>query len=107
ELGSAPGVDLGTWAGEAEENRGWALLGRVRDDLARLEQLAITPAVAATAFASLYAAEGSDWFWWLGDDQESDNDAAMDDLFRTHLANVYRALGEPPQAWLDEHLVPR
>ena len=107
EVGSAPGVDLGTWAGEAEENRGWALLGRVRQHLEQREQLGVTPASAATAFASLYAAEGSDWFWWLGEDQESGNDAAMDDLFRTHLANVYRALGEPPPAWLDEHLVPR
>ena len=30
EAGSTPGVDLGTWIGEDEENRAWELLGRAR-----------------------------------------------------------------------------
>lgn len=103
ELGSAPGVDLGTWIGEAEENRAWDLLGAVRDELDRRDA---TPASAAAAFEALYAAEGSDWFWWFGDDQDSGNDPVFDDRFRTHLRNVYRALGAAPPAWLEVHLVP-
>ena len=37
-------------------------------------------------------AEGSDWFWWYGDDHSSAHDLEFDDLFRRHLRNVYRLL---------------
>lgn len=105
ESGSAPGADLGTWVGEAEENRAWALLGAVRADL---ERARTAPAErVAAAFDALHAAEGSDWFWWFGDDQESGNDGAFDELFRTHLRNVYHALGRPAPAALAQHVVPR
>ena len=40
-------------------------------------------------------AEGSDWFWWYGDDHSSEHDLEFDDLFRRHLRNVYRALRVP------------
>ncbi|HBY95187.1 MAG TPA: hypothetical protein DEP84_14720 [Chloroflexi bacterium] len=104
ELGSAPGVDLGTWIGEEEENRGWELLGQARDVLA---QTGATPETAPAAFEALYMAEGSDWFWWFGTDQDSGNDAEFDDLFRLHLTNVYRGLGIVPPTSLDQHIVPR
>src|SRR5687768_369241 len=46
---------------------------------------------------NLHRAEGSDWFWWFGDDFTSDNDAEFDRLFRLHISNAYRAAGlEPP-----------
>lgn len=48
-------------------------------------------------------AEGSDWFWWFGEDQDSGNDDKFDDLFRTHLKNIYRGLGVEPLAELDPH----
>lgn len=103
ELGSAPGVDLGTWIGEPEENRAWELLGAAREALARA---GATPETAPAAYDALYLAEGSDWFWWFGDDQDSGDDAEFDDLFRTHLRNVYRGLGQPSPAELDSHIVP-
>ena len=40
----------------------------------------------------LYAAEGSDWFWWYGDDFVTDHKEIFDQLFRLHLGNVFRAL---------------
>ena len=40
-------------------------------------------------------AEGSDWFWWYGDDHSSDHDLEFDELFRRHVRNVYRALDKP------------
>jgi alpha-amylase/alpha-mannosidase (GH57 family) len=104
EVGSAPGVDLGTWIGEPEENRGWELLTRTREFLANTRY---TPARTAQAFAALYAAEGSDWFWWFGSDHDSGADADFDDYFRTHLKSVYRLLRQPPPAELDRHIVPR
>lgn len=102
ENGSAPGVDLGTWIGEPEENRGWELLGQARDVL---RQADATPESAPAAYDALYAAEGSDWFWWFGEDQDSGNDEEFDDLFRNHLKNVYRGLGSEPPESLESHIV--
>ncbi|MCA9876063.1 MAG: hypothetical protein KC441_20465, partial [Anaerolineales bacterium] len=39
-------------------------------------------------------------------DQDSGNDDEFDDLFRTHLKNVYRGAGQPPPAELARHIVP-
>ena len=103
ENGSAPGVDLGTWIGEEEENRAWELLGRARDAVRRV---GVTPEEAPAAYQAQYVAEGSDWFWWFGDDQASGNDEEFDDLFRTHLKNVYHSLGEEAPPDLDHHIVP-
>jgi alpha-amylase/alpha-mannosidase (GH57 family) len=103
ENGSVPGVDLGTWIGEDEENQGWALLGQARDFL---DRAGATPETAPAAFEALYIAEGSDWFWWFGADQDSGNDDEFDDLFRTHLKNIYRSLGQTPPPELDQHIVP-
>ncbi len=50
------------------------------------------------AWRELYIAEGSDWFWWYGDDHSSAQDALFDYLFRKHLQNVYLLLGDEPPA---------
>src|SRR5262249_56108683 len=48
------------------------------------------------AWEEMYIAEGSDWFWWFGDDHSSAQDALFDYLFRKHLQNVYLLLGDDP-----------
>lgn len=101
---SAPGVDLGTWIGEEEENKAWELLGNTRDFVARIESDA---PVADAVKQSIYAAEGSDWFWWYGDDQESGRDDEFDELFRTHLRAVYRLLSQPAPSELSVPIVAR
>jgi alpha-amylase/alpha-mannosidase (GH57 family) len=56
------------------------------------------PAIAARlalAFESVLAAEGSDWCWWYGPEHGSQNDADFDALYRKHLSEIYRVLGEP------------
>jgi hypothetical protein len=55
----------------------------------------VEPAARDRALEELLIAEGSDWFWWYGDDHSSDHDADFDDLFRRHLRNAYAALGAP------------
>jgi hypothetical protein len=49
----------------------------------------------------IYAAEGSDWFWWYGPDFSTENDALFDSLFRQHLRNVYTLCGAVAPAALD------
>jgi alpha-amylase/alpha-mannosidase (GH57 family) len=92
-------ADLKIWLGHAEDNDAWDRLGKTRRFLRRREQEGGVPSEAIrAAWDELYAAEGSDWFWWYGDDFESDHKALFDHLFRTHLANVYRLLhAEAPE----------
>jgi hypothetical protein len=50
----------------------------------------------AKAWEELFIAEGSDWYWWFGDDHSSAQDALFDELFRKHLQNVYARLDTQP-----------
>jgi hypothetical protein len=43
---------------------------------------------------ALHAAEGSDWFWWYGSDQDSGRDEVFDRAYRDLLAESYRAIGQ-------------
>ncbi len=78
--------DLSTWSGEPEEDEVWERLAA-----ARAAVFAKDP--QPEALRALYAAEGSDWFWWYGDDQDSGTDDLFDWLFKTHLVAAYRAAG--------------
>lgn len=98
---SAPGADLGTWTGEPEENDAWECLGLVRDDLNGT--LRTLPA-ESQAHRALLAAEGSDWFWWFGDDQDSDADASFEQLFLAHLRSAYILAGLTVPTWLPARL---
>ena len=49
-------------------------------------------AEAQLAYEELLIAEGSDWCWWYGPEHDSANRAEFDQLYRSHLANVYRFL---------------
>jgi alpha-amylase/alpha-mannosidase (GH57 family) len=97
--GSWIGGDFDIWIGDAEENRGWEAIGKTRDFLVRrAAEGGLTKEQLDEAWQEIYAAEGSDWFWWYGPDFQTDCDYLFDQLFRTHLQNVYRVLGgEPPQ----------
>lgn len=47
------------------------------------------------AWEMMAIAEGSDWFWWMGDDHQARHKTRFDVLFRYFLRRVYDALGEP------------
>src|SRR5205085_8651308 len=50
------------------------------------------------AFEEIMIAEGSDWCWWYGPEHDSANRVEFDQLYRSHLANVYRFLNlSPPE----------
>ena len=86
------------WVGHAEDNAGWDALHETREFLVREQQAGRhDPAQLARAWEEIYIAEGSDWFWWYGDDHSCAQDALFDHLFRKHLRNVYAFLGcDPP-----------
>jgi alpha-amylase/alpha-mannosidase (GH57 family) len=103
--GSWINASYGIWIGHPEENVAWDLVARARETAvaaspavaAILAGEAVPPATPETETArlvcrSLAAAEGSDWFWWYGDDHFSPHSDRFDALFRNHLMNIYRLL---------------
>jgi alpha-amylase/alpha-mannosidase (GH57 family) len=82
-----------TWIGDPAKNRAWDLLTEARITLANHPEA--TEETNPEAWEALYAAEGSDWFWWFGEGHSSNQDAMFDQLFREHLAALYKALNEP------------
>jgi alpha-amylase/alpha-mannosidase (GH57 family) len=104
--GSWIGGTLQTWIGEAEEARGWDYLRSARLDLRRAEQQGADEAALAEATDALLWAQGSDWFWWFGDDQDSGNDDYFDAAFRELIGQIYDALGQERPPWVDVPIVP-
>jgi alpha-amylase/alpha-mannosidase (GH57 family) len=85
------------WVGHEEDNAAWDALHRAREHLReRVRQEHVAPDRLRQAWEEIYIAEGSDWFWWYGDDHFSSQDALFDYLFRKHLQNVYLLVGDPP-----------
>jgi len=93
-IGTGSWIDgtLSTWAGEAEESLAWQRLVEARQALVAFESENPNHSGLDAAWESLYIAEGSDWFWWYGLDQDSGYDEMWDVLFKVHLSNIYRAI---------------
>ena len=101
--GSWINADYSTWIGEPEENKAWDLLNSARETLQKYIAGVRTadPATLKKAQDLMYVAEGSDWFWWYGTDQDSGDDASFDAQFRDTLREMYTTLGAaPPDALL-------
>jgi alpha-amylase/alpha-mannosidase (GH57 family) len=99
-----------TWIGEAEEKLAWNYLVQVRNDLARYDigkSLSASPEAIAQAEDYMYLAEGSDWFWWYGSDQDSGQDDYFDTGFRALLAKVYESLGEVVPSFVNVPIIPK
>ena len=96
------------WIGHAEDNAAWDYIATVRAELVEYEQAAKSSpdykskkkAIDA-AWEVLYAAEGSDWFWWYGDDHSSMLDEHFDYLFRRNIKKIYTLIGMDPPDSLD------
>jgi alpha-amylase/alpha-mannosidase (GH57 family) len=85
------------WIGQEEDNTAWDALHRAREHLRqRAQQEHSDQSLIRQAWEEIYIAEGSDWFWWYGDDHTSAQDLLFDYLFRKHLQNVYLILGDTP-----------
>jgi alpha-amylase/alpha-mannosidase (GH57 family) len=86
--------DFYIWIGHRDDHRAWSQLVDARRALDSAP--ATVPADArARAREEMLIAEGSDWFWWYGDDHSSNHDREFDELFRRHVRNIYRALEMP------------
>ncbi len=85
------------WIGHREDRLAWTALGRARSALDGLERRGDAAADAlARARAHLLAAEGSDWYWWYGEDFSTELAAEFDGLFRGHVVRACELMGVVP-----------
>src|ERR1019366_9569583 len=107
--------NLATWIGTPSKNKAWRLPHAAAEPLGG--EIAAAPVVSpaevlngdatpAAAKAALFAAEASDWFWWLGDDPPSAHAAVFAALFRRPLPAAYRAPRRPVPPELLEPIDP-
>jgi len=100
--GSWINANFDTWIGNPEKNDAWEYLRTARIDL---EASCLEPPAedekaprkgskrwyALRAWEAMYAAEGSDWFWWYGTDQfDSQEDHPFDNVFLSQINSIYR-----------------
>ncbi|MEM7532877.1 MAG: glucodextranase DOMON-like domain-containing protein [Chloroflexota bacterium] len=103
--GSWVSPDYLTWIGEDEENRAWGYLQQVRAFVAQ-EQRKLDDETREAVLDAIYTAEGSDWFWWYGSDQNSGDDASFDLQFRRTLQRVYQLMDKPIPTFLKVPVIP-
>ena len=88
--GSWIGANFNIWIGKPEDHRAWQVVQRLRD---RLQARQITD---PEVWDKLYVLEGSDWYWWFGDDYLSVSSETFDELFRQNALWIYKRIGEEP-----------
>ncbi|MFH1421230.1 MAG: glycoside hydrolase family 57 protein, partial [Planctomycetota bacterium] len=99
--GSWIGHNFGIWIGEPTTNKAWDILGQTRKFL-KNNQNNYSEEVIKSAWEEIYAAEGSDWFWWFSERHYTKDAPLFDNLFRAHLRKVYSLLSEAPPTILEE-----
>lgn len=93
------------WIGEPVKNLAWTYLKKVKEDLDEfIKENPDNPHIEL-AQREIMITQGSDWFWWYGEPNDSGQDHIFDYLFREHLKNVYRALHLKPPEYLDYPLI--
>ena len=77
------------WIGHREDRLAWTALGRAREAVEAAERAGTaTPEARERARRHLYAAEGSDWYWWYGEEFSTELAAEFDSLFRGHVVKA-------------------
>lgn len=93
------------WVGEPVKNLAWNYLKQVKEDLVEFIKDDPSNKNLSLAYRELMIAQGSDWFWWYGEPNDSGQDHIFDYLFREHLKNVYRYCNIEPPEFLNSPLI--
>jgi hypothetical protein len=101
------GGSFRTWIGSPQDNAAWEMLAGARAEL-RVREEGLAEERRRAAWRCVHAAEGSDWFWWYGEDHSTSDDPEFDALFRAHIRKIYENAGmEVPSAVLRPIMVKR
>lgn len=93
------------WLGEPVKNLAWAYLKRVKDDFNNFIKTNSNEKIIDSAYKEILITQGSDWYWWYGEPNDSGQDHIFDYLFREHLKNVYKFFGAKPPDYLNTPLI--
>ena len=93
------------WVGEATKNKAWNYLKETRDAYESFAKENKKHPNLNAAYRELMIAEGSDWFWWYGEPNNSGQDFVFDYMYRERLKNVYILLDLEPPEYLNESLI--
>ena len=88
--------EFGKWIGNPHKTKAWEWLAQARKAIAE------TKNPSSLAWKQMHILEGSDWFWWAGEDP----DGSFDRLFRLHLTNLYALINQEPPGYLADPLTP-
>jgi len=87
------------WIGSKEKNLAWEFLAKARRLLDE-KKSDINKDDLMKAWQQIYIVEGSDWFWWYGN-----NHKVFEEVYRRHLVNFYKILKEPVPEYLSNSVV--
>lgn len=104
------------WVGEPTKNVAWNYLNMAKESFEKISKNMLSKAktniekarankAIHEAHEEILVTEGSDWFWWYGEPNESGRDALFDHIFRERLKNVYRFLNVPSPDHLNVPLI--
>ena len=103
--GSWINKDFLFWIGDPVKNLAWNYLSTVRNDIIKISGNYQDQQLVKDAMNEIYIAEGSDWFWWYGEPNNSGQDNVFDYIFREHLKNAYKILGVNYPDFLDKSTI--
>ncbi len=93
------------WIGETTKNKAWNYLKETRDVYDQFAKKNKEHPNLENAYRELLIAEGSDWFWWYGEPNNSGQDYVFDYMYRERLKNVYILLNLSYPEYLNESLI--
>jgi len=91
--------EFGKWIGNPYKVKAWEWLARARRDFDFVKDK-LPRAKLELAWKQMYILEGSDWFWWYGEDPHG----GFDRLYRLHMSNFYSIIGEEIPDYLNKPL---
>ncbi len=87
--------DFRIWIGHEEKNRAWEFIFQTKRDFLKYKD-EFEDSLIEKIEKEFMIAEGSDWFWWYGDDHFTVQKGEFDALFRKHLINIYTLMQKAP-----------
>ncbi len=96
--------EFNTWVGHPEKTRGWELIYMTKRDYQH-HQKRLDSGARKKIESHFLAAQCSDWFWWYGDDHATDFGAEFDELFRSHLIEIYHLMKISPPSDLHTPII--
>jgi len=95
--------NLSTWIGDPDKNRAWDMLGEAKAAYDRVTGRSQAGEKERARLAlQLAICEGSDWFWWFGDNNPEEAVSDFERLYRRQLQQLYKLLGEKSPEYLEQ-----